>query len=152
MLEIRNRILQIRKEKEISWEQWATSVHKTAETLKKQTAENANPTVETLIELLAPLGAKLIVMTEEEKAAFDNLPIVEQHCADLEKQIEIFEDNRKAKEEEILKLSSIIDKQSSTISTLQNRVIEKDIRLERKDDFIHQLLKEKGVIRLEKEE
>lgn len=146
MLEIRNRILQIRKEKEISWEQWATSVHKTAETLKKQTAENANPTVETLIELLAPLGAKLIVMTEEEKAAFDNLPIVEQHCADLEKQIEIFEDNRKAKEEEILKLSSIIDKQSSTISTLQNRVIEKDIRLERKDDLLHKLLKEKGII------
>ena len=146
MLELRNRILQIRKDRGISWEQWAISVHKTVETLKKQTAEAANPTVETLIELLAPLGAKLVILTDEEQTAFDNLPVMEQHCADMENQLAIFEDNRKAKEEEILKLSSIIENQSKTINTLQNRVIEKDIRLERKDDALHKLLKEKGII------
>lgn len=147
MLEIRNRILQIRKEKEISWEQWAISVHKTVDTLKKQTGEAANPTVETLIELLAPLGAKLVVMTDDEKSAFDDMPSTIQHCADLESQIGIFEDNRKTKEAEILKLSAIIEKQSATIETLQARVMAKDERLERKDDLIRQLLIEKNVIK-----
>lgn len=147
MLEIRNRILQIRKEKEISWEQWALSCHKTVDTLKKQTGEAANPTVETLIELLIPLGAKLVVMSDAEKSAFDELPATLQHCADLESQLAIFEDNRKTKEAEILELSAIIKKQTATIETLQARVMAKDERLERKDDLIRQLLIEKHVIK-----
>lgn len=147
MPEIRNRILQIRKDRGISWEQWAILSHKTADTLKKQTGEAANPTVETLQELLRPIGASLVVVTDEERANFENLPSIMQHISDLEAQIAIFEDNRKAKEEEILKLSEIIKGQTETISTLQKRVIAKDERLERKDDLIRQLLIEKKVIK-----
>ena len=146
MLEIRNRILSIRKDKGVSWEDWAAMSHKTPDTLKKQTGEAANPTVETLQELLRPIGASLVVMTDEEKADFDNLPSMLQHISDLESQIAIFEDNRKSKEEEILKLSEIIKGQTETISTLQRRVIAKDERLERKDDLIRKLLVEKGII------
>ena len=152
MLTIRNKIMEIRQARGITWETWATKVHKTVETLKKQVAVEANPTVETLSELLRPLGAALYVLTDEERAELDSLPELRQRLAALEEQKGIFEDNRKAKEEEILRQSAIIKKQEENIAKLQKMLEDesesarlKDAAIVRKDARIVELSKRLGI-------
>lgn len=148
MLTIRNKILEIRQKREMTWETWATKVHKTPETLKKQLGVEANPTIETLSELLRPLGAALCVLTDEERADLDSLPELRQRLAALEEQKEIFEDNRKSKEAEILKQSAIIERQEANIAKLQKMLEDeaesarlKDAAIVRKDARIVELSK-----------
>lgn len=150
---IRNKILQLRKDISLPWETWAAESHRTLETLKKQTAENANPTLSTLIELVAPLRATIEVVTDEERARYASVTVLENRIEGLEKRIRAYEQAAASSAELNARNAEIIQEQQDTIAKqkmrldkLMDKLDKMDERLERKDELIRKLLIEKGVI------
>lgn len=136
---IRNKILQRRKDISLPWESWAAESHRTLETLKKQTAENANPTLSTLIELVAPLRATIEVVTDEERARYASVTVLEDRIAGLEKRIKAYEQAASLTAELNARDAQIIEDQQNTIARQKARLDKLMDKIDQKDDTIDKL-------------
>lgn len=157
---IRNKILQLRKDSALSWESWAEQSNRSVETLKKQMQEESNPTLATLIGILAPLHATLEVMTDAEKEQLAQADILRDRVAALEKlladargdrtvlddQITQLTATNKAQQEQLSQLQSMVKKLEQNIEAKEASIDRKEKVIARKDETIAALLRKMGVI------
>lgn len=157
---IRQKILQIRKDIGLSWESWAEQSSRSIETLKKQISEDANPTLATVVSILAPLHATLEVMTDADKEQLAQADILRERVDALEKLLADARSDRdklggqisdltKANETMAMQMEQqqkIITRLETMIDRKEEIVQKKDAALERKDAVIGELLRKSGAI------
>lgn len=157
---VRSKILQVRKEIGLSWETWAEQSNRSVETLKKQMADDSNPTLSTLTGILAPLHATLEIVTDAEKEQFAQAEILRDRVAALEKLLSEARHDRDILDRQISDLTranesmskqmeqqqKIITKLESNIEAKEASIERKDAVIARKDGVIAELLRKAGVI------
>lgn len=150
---LRNKILQLRKDIGISWESWAELSSRTVETLKKQTAEDSNPTVATLNGILAPLHASLEVLSEAEREKLGQADVLRERVDALEKLLADARKDRDILDVQISHLTetnnSLVEQrraQQEMIIKLEDRLDKKDEAIARKDAAIASMLRKSGAI------
>lgn len=157
---VRNKILQVRKDIGLSWEQWAEQSSRSVETLKKQMTDDSNPTLSTLAGILAPLHATLEVVTDAEKEQFAQAEILRDRVAALEKLLEEARRDRDILDRQISNLTQtnesmskqmeqqqrIITKLEANIEAKEASIERKEAAISRKDGVIAELLRKAGVI------
>lgn len=129
-------IEEYRKQLKISYSQLADMLMKDATVVKRQLTEvRGGVQLYTAYEIAAALGGKVVFVPPEQLS-----DVTSTEREELNRQITALTEANLAQEARLTKQAEIIER-------LQNRIIEKDERLERKDDLIRQLLIEKNVIK-----
>lgn len=133
-------IEEYRKQIKMSYAQLADIVLKDATVIKRQLTEvKGGVQLNTAYELANAVGGVVKFVPQDQLGE-----IASTEREELNAQVTKLADTNAALEKQIEKLNA-------TISMLQERVIAKDERLERKDDLIRQLLIEKNIINIIKE-
>lgn len=133
---LRNKILQLRKENNLSWETWAEMSLRTVETLKKQVGDEANPTVSTLNGILAPLHASVEVLTDDEREKLGQADILRERVDALEK---LLADARRDRDVLDMQISHLTETNNSLVEqrkAQQEMIIKLEYRLDKKDEAI----------------
>lgn len=157
---LKNKILQLRKDNSMSWELWAELSGKTVETLKKQMTDDANPTLATLISVLAPLHASLEILTEQERSDLAQIEVLRDRVSAMEKLLTDARADREKLDGQITALSisneslskqneqlqKMIEKLEITLDKKEQSIERKEEVIARKDTVIAELLRKGGVI------
>lgn len=124
-----------RKKINMSYAKLADTLMKDAAVIKRQLTEvKGGVQLNTAYELAHAVGGIVRFIPAEQAS---DISISERE--ELNRQITALTEANLAQEARLTKQAEIIER-------LQNRIIEKDERLERKDDLLRKLLKEKGII------
>ena len=147
---LRAKVLDVLHLRGLTWKDWGAAVGKSEATMRKQMETDANPTVETWMEALRPLHASVEVLTEEELADFNTLPVLKDRIEQLtlecqRKSDEIVRLTLHSEElaKEVNKLTEINDEQRTMIKEKDAYIRHKDEIIERKDAALNNLLLKK---------
>ena len=134
------KMAQRRKDISLSWELWSDVSSKTVDTLKKQMAETANPTLSTMLENARALRGSIEFLTDEEMQQFAEI-------STMKDRIEYLRGENEAHEAEIEKLTETVHRQEVIMQKMQERIEQKDKIIERKDKTLDELLHQYVVVK-----
>lgn len=152
MFMLKNVLLNLKRERCLTWEAWAEACNRTPAALKKIVDDDSNPTAATLSSILAPLGASLEVITVERleqlnsvDSLIERVNALEELCEIQRSRIEKLDEESTMYDEKTKELMETIKKQQSTIDTYIQRMYSREQAIDRKDARIVELEKRLGI-------
>lgn len=152
MFNMRDKMLWLKELRGLTWEEWGEKCNRAADSLKKLSGADSNPTVSTLDSVLPAVDASLEIVTAEQREWLDKMDVInerlkyyEQLCEIQRARIETFDaetENHTAHEKELMQT---IKHQQEVIDTYIQRMYSREQAIDRKDARIVELSKRLGI-------
>lgn len=152
MFNMRDKMLWLKELRGLTWEEWGNKCSRPADSMKKLSAADANPTIATLDSVLSVVDASLEIVTNEQREWLDKMDVIKERISSLEnlceiqkKRIETFDTETEKHSDHERELMGTIKHQQEVIDTYIQRMYAREQAIDRKDARIVELSKRLGI-------